>query len=136
MQGLAGIISAIAFGRVDSRDRKRAMLAMPMAALGVSVALIILRSDLAMLLVIMSLYGALQGPMDIALFTLRQRRTEPAWMGRAFAVSYSFNYLGFPIGSALAGLLASRSIETAILVAVVTCFAAAILAMLLVPSNA
>ena len=112
------------------------MLAMPMAALGVSVALIILRSDLAMLLVIMSLYGALQGPMDIALFTLRQRRTEPAWMGRAFAVSYSFNYLGFPIGSALAGLLASRSIETAILVAVVTCFAAAILAMLLVPSNA
>jgi len=136
VQGLAGIISAIAFGRVDSRDRKRAMLAMPMAALGVSVALIILRSDLAMLLVIMSLYGALQGPMDIALFTLRQRRTEPAWMGRAFAVSYSFNYLGFPIGSALAGLLASRSIETAILVAVVTCFAAAILAMLLVPSNA
>src|SRR5438093_5891619 len=65
VQGLAGIISAIAFGRLDSRDRERAMLALPMAATGVSVALIILRSDLAMLLVIMSLYGALQGPMDI-----------------------------------------------------------------------
>src|SRR5213593_273130 len=136
VQGLAGIISAIAFGRMDSRERERAMLALSMAATGVSVALIILRSDLAMLLVIMSLYGALQGPMDIALFTLRQRRTEPAWMGRAFAVSYSFNYLGFPIGSALAGVLAGRSIETAILVAVVTCFAAAIFAMFLVPSNA
>ncbi|PYS08597.1 MAG: hypothetical protein DMG15_26560 [Acidobacteria bacterium] len=44
--------------------------------------------------------------------------------------------LGFPIGSAFAGVVAARSIETAILVAVVTSFAAAILAILLVPSNA
>ena len=53
VQGLAGIISAVAVGRVDSRDRERAMLALPMAAIAISVALIILRSDLAMLLVIM-----------------------------------------------------------------------------------
>jgi len=136
VQGLAGIISAIAFGRLDSRDRERVMLALPMAAMGVSVALIFLRSDLATLLVVMATNGALQGPMDIALFTLRQRRTETAWMGRAFAVSYSCNYLGFPIGSAFGGMLSARSIETPIIVAVAACFAAAILAMLLVPSKA
>ena len=136
VQGLAGIISAVAFGRVDSRNRERAMLALPMAAIAISLALIILRSDLAMLLVIMLIYGALQGPMDIALFTLRQRRTEPAWMGRAFAVSFSFNYLGFPLGSAFAGVVAAHSIATALFVAVVMCLAATIFAVFLVPSKA
>jgi len=136
VQGLAGIISAVAFGRVDSRNRERAMLALPMAAIAISLALIILRSDLAMLLVIMLIYGALQGPMDIALFTLRQRRTEPAWMGRAFAVSFSFNYLGFPLGSAFAGVMAAHSIATALFVAVVMCLAATIFAVFLVPSKA
>jgi len=136
VQGLAGIISAVAFGRVDSRGRERAMLALPMAAIAISVAIIILRSDLAMLLVIMLIYGALQGPMDIALFTLRQRRTEPAWMGRAFAVSFSFNYLGFPLGSAFAGVVAAHSIAPALFVAVVMCLAATIFAVFLVPSKA
>jgi predicted MFS family arabinose efflux permease len=35
-------------------------------------------------------------------------------MGRAFSVSMAFNYLGVPIGAALAGIIADRSIETAI----------------------
>ena len=47
--------------------------------------------------------GLLVGPTDIALFTVRQRRTDPAWMGRAFSVSMAFNYLGVPIGAAVAG---------------------------------
>jgi predicted MFS family arabinose efflux permease len=64
----------------------------------------------------MLLVGLLIGPMDIALFTVRQRRTDPAWMGRAFAVSMAFNYLGVPIGAALGGILADTSIESAIVV--------------------
>lgn len=31
------------------------------------------------------LIGLASGPLDIALFTIRQRRTDPAWTGRAFA---------------------------------------------------
>jgi hypothetical protein len=54
--------------------------------------------------------------MDIALFTVRQRRTDRAWMGRAFSVSMAFNFAGMPIGAAIAGLLADRSIEAAIVV--------------------
>ena len=51
--------------------------------------------------------GLLNGPMDIGLFTMRQRRTDPAMFGRAFAVSMAFNFLGYPIGAVIAGLLAS-----------------------------
>jgi hypothetical protein len=28
-------------------------------------------------------YGAAGGPIDIAMFSMRQRRTDPAWYGRA-----------------------------------------------------
>jgi hypothetical protein len=70
----------------------------------------------AVLVVHMVLVGLLLGPMDIALFTVRQRRTDPAWMGRAFSVSMAFNYLGIPIGAAVAGILADRSLDAAIVV--------------------
>ena len=69
-------------------------------------------------------YGFLQGPADIALFTVRQRRTDVAWMGRAFAVSMAFNFLGYPTGAVIAGVLAATSIEASIIVGV----AAAVLA--------
>jgi predicted MFS family arabinose efflux permease len=83
----------------------------------------------------MAIIGVLTGPIDIALFTLRQRRTEPAWTGRAFAVSMSFNYLGFPVGSALGGIMASRSVEAALVFGVLTCLLAGGLAAVMIPSK-
>ena len=76
------------------------------------------------------------GRSDIALFTVRQRRTDPAWMGRAFAVSMAFNFLGLPIGAAVAGLLADSSIEFAIVIlGVGGALAAAASAAFLVPQT-
>ena len=96
--------------------------------------LLLLPSDGLLLPVLaMAISGLTSGPLDIALFTVRQRRTDPAWMGRAFAVSMSINFLGFPIGSALTGWLATESIELAVLLAVAACFVAALLARLLIP---
>jgi hypothetical protein len=43
------------------------------------------------------------GVRDIAMFSLRQRAIDPAWLGRAMSISMSLNMLGFPLGSALAG---------------------------------
>jgi MFS family permease len=43
------------------------------------------------------------GLRDIAMFSLRQRAIDPAWLGRAMSISMSLNMLGFPLGSALAG---------------------------------
>jgi predicted MFS family arabinose efflux permease len=133
VQGLAGITSAVAFGRTDTRDRERIMLAVPMAAAGIAVALLLLRSDLVVLILVMAIIGVLNGPIDIALFTLRQRRTDPVWTGRAFAVSMSFNYLGFPVGSALAGIVAARSVEAALACSAVACLVAGVLARVMIP---
>jgi len=121
--GISGMASAFLFGRMDSRGREWSMLVWPMLALVPTVALLLVAAaqqsvplGLGFLFLEMLLIGVLIGPMDIALFTVRQRRTEKAWMGRAFSVSMAFNYLGVPVGAALAGLLADSSIEAAILV--------------------
>ncbi len=123
VSGISGVISSFAFGRMDTRGREWALLVWPMVALVPTVAILLVAIGqasvwvgLALVLVEMLLVGVLIGPMDIALFTVRQRRTDPAWMGRAFAVSMAFNYLGVPFGAALGGLLAESSIELAIIV--------------------
>jgi hypothetical protein len=81
----------------------------------------------------MAISGVLLGPTDIALFTLRQRRTDPAWTGRAFAVSMSLNYVGIPVGSLIAGWLATQSIDAAIALGVAACFASGAIGALTIP---
>ena len=79
--------------------------------------------------------GLANGPFDISFFTLRQRRTPPAWFGRAFAVSMSVNFVGTPIGSALAGTLIERSLDVALWSAVAVTLVAAIFPMLTIPAT-
>lgn len=133
VQGLAGIVSALLFGRIDSRGREVPMLVVPMFAYGLSVAALLWSSSLIVIIIVMFVIGLLNGPLDIALFTLRQRRTDPAWTGRAFAVSMSFNYLGVPIGSLVAGVIAARSVEAALAMGVVACVLAGVIAAVMVP---
>lgn len=121
--GLSGMASAFLFGRVDTRGREWSMLVWPSVALVPTVAILLVAAGQAspavgvgLVVIEMLLVGLLIGPMDIALFTVRQRRTDAAWMGRAFSVSMAFNYLGVPIGAAVGGLLADGSIEMAIVV--------------------
>ena len=123
VSGISGVISAFAFGRMSTRGREWSLLVWPLVGLVPVVALLFVAAGqasvpigLALLVVEMLLVGVLVGPMDIALFTVRQRRTDPAWMGRAFAVSMAFNYVGMPVGAAVAGLLADQSVEAAIVV--------------------
>ncbi|MCV0402299.1 MAG: MFS transporter [Chloroflexi bacterium] len=123
VSGISGMTSAFLFGRMDTRGREWSMLVWPMVALVPTVGLLLIAAGqpaipvgLGLVVAEMLLVGFLIGPMDIALFTVRQRRTERAWMGRAFSVSMAFNYLGVPIGAGVAGLLAERSIELSIVV--------------------
>jgi len=121
--GISGMASALLFGRMDTRGREWSLLVWPIVALVPIMGILLLAAGQAgnvalgvALLVLQSLLlGVLAGPVDIALFTVRQRRTDPAWMGRAFSVSMAFNFLGVPIGAAIAGILAEGSIELAIL---------------------
>jgi MFS family permease len=136
VQGVTGAVAAFVFGRIDSDGRERHMLALPM--LGIAAGLIILLpgTDFLLLLIVLAVVGFFYGPMDIALFTLRQRRTDPAWMGRAFAVSMAMNYVGVPLGSLVAGLLETPGIELALLLAIASSVAGATMAWWLVPARA
>jgi hypothetical protein len=77
--------------------------------------------------------GFANGPLDIALFTIRQRRVDPAWTGRAFAVSMAFNFVGYPIGAAVGGALAEESLPLAIVPAIIAAGAGLVFAAALVP---
>ena len=141
VQGLTGVVSGFLAGRIDTRGRERPMIVLPMFAMtgGVLLALPALGAEpgvgLLFLVLAMAWTGIVNGPLDIALFTVRQRRTDPAWMGRAFAISMSFNYSGFPIGSALTGWLVGHSLDLAIIFGALACVAASLLALWLVPGE-
>ena len=81
------------------------------------------------------LLGLSAGPFDIGLFTLRQRRTDPAWFGRAFAVSMSLNSVGNPIGSAVAGPLIAASLNWALWAAVAATLASWVIVMVAIRSR-
>ena len=78
--------------------------------------------------------GALNGPLDIGMFTVRQRRTDPAWMGRAFAVSMAFNFSGYPIGATITGWLVTTSVDAAIVMGVLACLVGGLLAWWMIPA--
>jgi MFS family permease len=134
VQGVTGIVSAFFFGRQDSRDRERTMLVVTMAGTGIAASILLLESRLWLLVLMMGLSGLLNGPLDIALFTLRQRRTHPDWTGRAFAVSMAFNALGMPVGSAIGGVVAAQSIETALAFTIVSCLVSSVVAAVMIPA--
>lgn len=144
--GVSGMISALFFGRHDTRGRELPMLVVPTVLLAPVVALLLPATGLfgpvapgmglALVIGAMTLLGLLNGPIDIALFTVRQRRTDPAWMGRAFAVSMAFNFMGFPFGAVIAGSLAADSLGVVVAMGVVACLLGGGLALLLVPATA
>ena len=79
--------------------------------------------------------GFCAGPVDVGLLSLRQRRTEPGWLGRVLAVSMSLNLSGLPLGSALAGILVTHSTTTALAAAAIASLLAALATYALVPEE-
>jgi MFS family permease len=135
IQGVVGIATGLFAGRMDTRGREVRLFAGPMIGFVPALAVLLI-PGLGPLILSMAIMGVVNGPMDVAMFTLRQRRTDPAWMGRAFAISMAFNFAGFPVGAAIAGWLASFSIEAAIVVGVVAAAAGTVMAWTLIPREA
>jgi MFS family permease len=148
ISGFAGMASAFYFGRHDTRGREYGMLVLPTFGIAIGVVLLLpvgaaaaagqsgaIDPRLGFGLVAASalVWGFLNGPMDIALFTVRQRRTDPAWMGRAFAVSMALNFTGYPIGAAVTGAIASRSLVAGILLGLAATIASGVFAATLIP---
>jgi len=148
LSGVAGMVSALQVGRLDTRGREWGLLLGPAVAAIPAVALLLpvaasppagapgaIAPLLGFALIAGSSIatGAVTGPFDVALFTVRQRRTDPAWLGRAFAISMAFNFLGYPIGAAIAGSLAATSYPAAIWLGIAGCTASAVLIATMVP---
>ena len=144
ISGIAGMGSALAFGRMDTRGREWGLLVVPMLVVAPAVALLIVPAAIDGLDPVIGvgllagwaiIIGVANGPLDIALFTIRQRRTDPAWMGRAFAVSMAFNFFGYPIGAAVGGFLADVSLPLAIVPAIGASVLGVVFAAALVPRS-
>jgi MFS family permease len=134
--GAAGLVSALVAGRFSSRGRERQLMVGGILLSTVAIAVLPLATSLAMVAAAIVVLGVANGPFDIGLFTLRQRRTDPAWFGRAFAVSMSVNWIGQPIGSAFAGPLIGYSLNWALWAAFAICLASAVFPILAVPREA
>ena len=127
--GIVGFLAVFAMGRISTRGRERMLLASAMLGQAVAFAIALFSGGNALLVALaMVVLGLSTGPFDVTLFTVRQRRTDPAWMGRAFAVSMALNFAGFPLGSAISGAVVPVSLEAAIVIAIVAEICGAVLA--------
>jgi MFS family permease len=133
--GAAGIVSALVAGRYARAGIERQLMLVAILISATAMAILPIARSLGAVALAVVILGLGGGPFDIALFTLRQRRTDPAWFGRAFAVSMSLNSLGTPIGSAIAGPLIHDSLNLALWTAAGVALASATLPMFSIPSK-
>ncbi|HYV23342.1 MAG TPA: MFS transporter [Candidatus Bathyarchaeia archaeon] len=135
LMGVTAAVSVLFVGRVGTEGRERPFLAGAMVLTGIGYGAVLFSPNLLLAALVMAVIGLATGPFDVVLFTLRQRRTDPAWLGRAFAVSMSLNFIGFPVGSAIGGAVAPISLELAFLGALALTMVAAVLAFALIPKE-
>lgn len=134
LSGVATVVAGFFAGRINTERRERAMIAAALALGAVGCLLTAVASPLV-LLVGVSLFGLSFAPLDIGIFALRQRRTDPSWFGRVFAVSMSLNFAGMPVGSALAGPVIEISVRLALVLAAVVAVAGCVVPFLFIPRD-
>jgi MFS family permease len=136
LSGLFGVASAFFSGRLKTVGRERRLILIPMSGFVFTTGILLWPGSIVPIAISMALSGLLNGPLDIAMFTLRQRCTDPAWMGRAFTVSMNLNFSGFPIGAAITGvMLTIWPVEVAIVFGVATNALAVLLGYFLIPRS-
>jgi predicted MFS family arabinose efflux permease len=133
LMGAFGVVSAFACGRLRTEGRERQLILLPAVCFVGTTAILLWPAGLLPIVLCMAISGLVNGPLDIAMFTLRQRTTDPAWMGRAFTVSMNLNFSGFPIGAAIAGAMVGYSVEGAVVFGVAANVAGVLLGFLLIP---
>jgi MFS family permease len=134
--GFAGLAAGLLIGRVNTEGRERLLIAGCIAVQVPTLALLAFATNLPLVFAIAVVAGATGSVINVGIFALRQRRTEPAWFGRAFAVSMSLNFAGAPIGSALSGPLLEQSIALPLLLGAAISAVAVVVALVLIPKHA
>ena len=135
LSALSGGFVAVVLGHRGSHGRERRLMAAGLFATGIAFVGLAVAPDLLGVTLAMLVFGGAGGPVDIGMFSMRQRRTDPAWFGRAIAVSMSINYVGSPLGSAAAGPLLGAGIGVALVVAAAFAFASSAVAVVMIPRS-
>jgi len=134
--GLAGLVTGLFIGRVNTEGRERLLIAGCIGIQTVTLVLLAFANSLPMVFVLGAVAGGAESIVNVGLFALRQRRTDPAWFGRAFAVSMSFNFAGVPIGSAISGPLLEHSLILPLLLGAGISVVSVVAALVLIPARA
>jgi len=134
--GLAGLVTGLLIGRVNTEGRERLLIAGCIAIQTLALGLLAFANTLPMVFVLAAITGGAESIVNVGLFALRQRRTDPAWFGRAFAVSMSLNFAGVPIGSALSGPLLEHSLAFPLLLGAAISSVSVVAALVLIPARA
>jgi MFS family permease len=133
--GLASVLSALIAGRISSEGRERLVMIVGDVVSALAIALLAFAGNAWLVATALLIAGLANGPFDVSMFSMRQRRTDPAWYGRAFAVSMGLNWAGQPIGSALSGPLIHLGLTLAFLVAAALTLLAAALVWWVIPAE-
>ncbi|MCK2241576.1 MULTISPECIES: MFS transporter [unclassified Crossiella] len=133
LAGLGGMLGALLAGHHLRAGRERFAIILGILVSAVAAIPLIALGGTAGLVLGLMLLSFAAGPVNVGLLTLRQRRTDPAWLGRVLAVSISLNLVGHPIGSAIGGYLTAVSPMLAFTVAGIAAALGALLAWILVP---
>ncbi len=133
--GLAGLVAGLLIGRISTEGRERWLIASCMAIQVPTLALLAFATSLPVVFAVAVVEGVAGSVINVGIFALRQRRTDPAWFGRAFAVSMSLNFAGVPIGSALSGPLLEHSIALPLLLGAAINVVAVVAALVLIPAR-
>jgi MFS family permease len=133
--GLAGLVTGLLIGRVNTEGRERWQIAGCIAIQSLALAVLAFANSLPIVFVFAAIAGGAESIVNVGLFALRQRRTDPAWFGRAFAVSMSLNFVGVPIGSAISGPLLEHSLALPLLLGAAISSVSVIAALVLIPKK-
>jgi MFS family permease len=133
--GFATVPSALIAGRIDSRHRELTVMVLATLVTATGVAILALAVNPWVAIGAMLLAGLSIGPFDVSMFSMRQRRTDPTWYGRAFAVSMGMNWAGQPIGSALSGPLIQLGISLTFVISAALIAGSAGLMRLVIPAE-
>ncbi len=124
--GIAGGIGALLAGHLRTSGRERHVMAAGMVVTALAAWPVAAEFGFGGLATGLMLAGVVSGPIDVALLTLRQRRTDPRQLGRVMSISMSLNVAGFPLGSAIAGMVITSSLSTTFVMAGIASVVAAL----------
>ncbi|HEY8472542.1 MAG TPA: MFS transporter [Natronosporangium sp.] len=135
MVGITGALGALVVGKLRTAGRERRFIAVGVLVTALAVYPVIGHGGAVGLVAGLLLVGSFGAAVNVGVLTLRQRRTDPAMLGRVIAVSISLNLFGEPVGAALGGWLADRALPLALAAGGAAAAAGAIASLLLIPPD-